>query len=341
MKKKSIIVVSDTHFGREISNYKAFESFSDWLLSLEKEPKTVKLKDGREKVISKPDLLILLGDILELWDPVDDDPVYILKHALKPLEKTMQLGCNKVYVAGNHDEDIGYFAGKYRLSNATELEIIPRHYPESPEQSIEVGASRLFFLHGHQFDKTFRFFGNLASMPSVMAKLSFLTVTGPLKGWLFPLLFAIFLVLYRVVQIPLARYLLLILTTVAGVFAIPKLFTLFQTYVWKPLSKFAVKKPKYKDIKTIIEEEYYKREKDTIQAKVVVFGHTHVPDMHEEFGKVFVNSGGWVKEEGVPCNTFVYIDEEGVFVFRWDEEKKEPEHLSFVQGNTFPVVAQT
>lgn len=341
MKKKGVIVISDTHFGREISNHKAFESFSDWLLSLEKQPEVVKLKDGREKVISKPDLLVLLGDILELWDPVDDDPVYILKHALKPLEKIMQLGCDKVYVAGNHDEDIGYFAGKYRLSNGTELEIIPRHYPENPEQSIEIGSHRLFFLHGHQFDKTFRLLGNLASMPSVMAKLSFLTVTGPLKGWLFPVLFAIFLVLYRMVQISIAKYPLLILATVAGVFAIPKLFTLFQTYVWKPLSKFAVKKPKYKDIKTIIEEEYYRREKDTIQANVVVFGHTHVPDMHEEFGKVFVNSGGWVREEGVHCNTFVYIDEEGVFVFRWDEEKEEPEHLTFDQDNTFPEVAQT
>ncbi len=56
-----------------------------------------------------------------------------------------------------------------------------------------------------------------------------------------------------------------------------------------------------------------------------VFGHTYVPEIYEypfpgkdkELKMLFMNSGSWVVEMNYTHNTFVCIDESGVYLFKW------------------------
>lgn len=90
--------------------------------------------------------------------------------------------------------------------------------------------------------------------------------------------------------------------------------------------------PQDKTAEEVITDEYYKRNKDTIKADVVVFGHTHfasyyglkIPEKKDEKKeKLFVNSGCWVGTDedfnGKTryTNTFIYIDKSGAYIMRW------------------------
>lgn len=323
-KEGSIIVVSDVHLGSENSCYESFSHFLEWLCELNN-PRIL-LKDGKEKVLSPPRKLILLGDILELWDPIDDKFLYTLKHFSLSMGKLLELECEKVYVVGNHDEDISDFQGEFPEKNPF-LKIVPRHYPESPTNYEEVGKNRYFFIHGHQFDKLFLAAGPLASVPSYMARMSSLTSKYfPLEGWSSVLLFLIFLLGFYIFKHAGFSAHLLALTAISAVFAIPKIFTYLQGSVWKKLRRRIIDRPKYKDIERIVDEGYYKKEKDTIKANIVVYGHTHVPEIsslaiNKKLGKMFVNSGSWVRERE-PYNTWVYIDEDGPILLKWDDSTK-------------------
>jgi hypothetical protein len=112
-------------------------------------------------------------------------------------------------------------------------------------------------------------------------------------------------------------------------------------------------RPKYRNINKIISEGYYRFDKDVSKPDVIVFGHTHVPEIcnsmrvGDDNGKPamrqFVNSGMWIRpgqrqehksvlQSGAPLceededsarnedalyNTFVYIDNEGATLWRW------------------------
>ncbi|MEE9176046.1 MAG: UDP-2,3-diacylglucosamine diphosphatase [Thermodesulfobacteriota bacterium] len=329
----SIIVVSDIHFGLGNSEHEQFSYFLEWikkLETLENEELPKITVDGREKVLKPPEKIILLGDILELWDPYKDEVSHILRHSFKPLDKVIDLACEKVYAVGNHDESIEDYAGEYRLDNGSTFKIIPGHYPDESEPPVSLGKNRYFFIHGHQFDKLFIVAGWFASLPSYMAKMSSLTSKYfPLNGWSSVLLSLISFLGYFISRPYNFSEALLVLAVFFAVFAVTKIFTYLQGDVWAGIRGYVVKKPKYKDIETIIEENYYDKKKDTIQANVIVFGHTHKPEIynHNDSGKIFVNTGSWVKEEGVEYNTFVYIDEEGPLVLKWEGGKKPPKPL--------------
>lgn len=63
-------------------------------------------------------------------------------------------------------------------------------------------------------------------------------------------------------------------------------------------------KPKDKTAQEIIEGDgYYKKEKDTIKADRVVFGHTHFASSFKTPEKLFINSGCWI----------------GTYLINWDE----------------------
>jgi len=57
-----------------------------------------------------------------------------------------------------------------------------------------------------------------------------------------------------------------------------------------------------------------------------VFGHTHIPEIHshtfretgENCKMLFMNSGSWVPDEKYVNNTFVYLDEVGTYIFKWE-----------------------
>jgi UDP-2,3-diacylglucosamine pyrophosphatase LpxH len=80
----SVIVVSDVHLGSATSNHPDFSNFIDWIAALEKEGgKTIKLSK-KEILLKPPEKLILLGDILELWSPQDEDMKYTMQRSIEP-----------------------------------------------------------------------------------------------------------------------------------------------------------------------------------------------------------------------------------------------------------------
>jgi UDP-2,3-diacylglucosamine pyrophosphatase LpxH len=110
-----VIVVSDLHFGRECSQ-RTVEDFSDFIATLKR------VKDGTGKfdltcrdpgsvpvIVNSPTKFILLGDIVDLWDPRNQDRNNALRDFAEPLSCLSDLDCDVVYVAGNHDEDITEF----------------------------------------------------------------------------------------------------------------------------------------------------------------------------------------------------------------------------------------
>jgi UDP-2,3-diacylglucosamine pyrophosphatase LpxH len=155
-KKKSIIVVADTHFGlntkTEACNPTAFADFLNWIKDMEKgEKKMLKIGDWGSAdaeatlVLESPEKIIFLGDILELWTASDES---IFASTIHLIQLLSEVNCEKIYVLGNHDRDLIRIKGKYPLGTS-DIEIIEDEY------WITKGDYDYCFLHGHQFDKHF------------------------------------------------------------------------------------------------------------------------------------------------------------------------------------------
>lgn len=333
-----VLVVSDLHLGHEDSEYKEFANFARWIRNLEGSEKGVQieLRDGRITTVRFPDKIILLGDILELWIPSEGELYNVFKHLFGPATEILDLDCDKVYVLGNHDDDLNKAEGDYPFKEDPALEVLARHYPESVDTDSEkVGDDTYAFLHGHQFDRIFRRAGPLSKVPSTMFKLSSITSKYfPPKGWLSVFLF--FLFLFGYLLPPLSRYfayiplpIMMVLIVYTFVFAFPRLFTALAWPFWCAYSK-----TRYVDMKRIVDEEFWKTDKGAlIQARTVIFGHTHVPEYStpeivKKTGKILVNSGSWMRNPRYDHNTFIYIDKDGPVLLKWDDQNRrivEPE----------------
>ncbi len=320
----SIIVVSDVHLGDENSNYTDFSNFIDWIALLEKEGN----KSFKEIKLTPPEKIILLGDIIELWSPKNNDMKFPVQQAFESFQKLAGLKCEKIFVVGNHDEKISrYLDVKNKLKNDKQTKenvfkinsdflVINRHFPEDPEKSfLQIGKDKYFFIHGQQFDKTFRRLGALSHLPTYIIEcipsnwLSIITI------------FIVAIYAYFSSKIIFGFFILIFVVSILlKCFDLNKLYSSIEGF-------FNVNdKPKYKDIQTIINEEYYVFGKDTTGMDVnLIFGHTHMPEIYQhkfkangkEYEMLFVNSGSWVNEEKYINNTFIYIDETGPYLFRW------------------------
>lgn len=334
------IVVSDVHLGDESSNHDDFSKFIDWIAALEKNGGRSIKSGEKEIILSPPEKLILLGDILELWSPQGNDMKFTVQRAFEPFGKLVGLECEKIFVLGNHDEDISEYLdiklndGSGVKENTFKVKsnftVINRHYPEDPHDEtkgfLHIGNDKYFFIHGQQFDRLFISVGPLANIPTYIAKISSaFSRIFPLHGWSVVIVFAILLVLYFI-NITKSQTVLPYLQ-VTFILSIPRLFTYLQDKVWANIKGFFTDKPKYKDVQTIIQEKYYDFNKDTTGTDVnLIFGHTHVPEIYpykftidnKEHEMLFVNSGSWVREEKFAHNTFVYIDETGSYLFKWN-----------------------
>jgi predicted phosphodiesterase len=88
------------------------------------------------------------------------------------------------------------------------------------------------------------------------------------------------------------------------------------------------------NVQQLIDKHYYKGEKDTIDADVIVFGHTHVPEISraEDNGtnKTFVNSGSWIEYQPPrQFDTFIYIDRDrSLLLLQWDNVEKSVRELA-------------
>ncbi|AKB45077.1 UDP-2,3-diacylglucosamine diphosphatase [Methanosarcina vacuolata] len=346
--ESAYIVVSDVHLGSEQCNQNEFCCFLEWINSLSSQENTdqiVKCKN-KEVKIKKPCKIILLGDIVELWDPKDGDRDNVIKDSMRPLSLLTSVGCDKIYVVGNHDYSLGELEGKINwehLCNETELDIYDSHYPKKDKNGIahgfNIGNRSYFFLHGHQFDKEqavlayvshligelwnpLNWFQVLYNIPFTKKhwKRNFVIFLGLVFGGKY-LMWSAFL--------QSSFWVTAIWAIITGFFAfssIPGIVAHTQEIIYKHIN------PLDKTAEEVITDEYYKKKKDTIQADVVVFGHTHFAsyyplDLSEKEGqkkkKLFVNSGCWVgTDEDINgkmrySNTFIYIDKGGAYIMRW------------------------
>jgi UDP-2,3-diacylglucosamine pyrophosphatase LpxH len=334
----SHIVVSDVHLGSKLCNFDEFCSFLEWVLDLKGSPKKVLLKDGVVDIKS-PERIILLGDILELWDPEDGDRDNVVKQCLRPLSLLSDLGCDKVYVMGNHDNAVSSYDEKIdyeTMRNGTKLDIWNRHYPDEMA-GMRIGDQSYYFLHGHQFDKA----------QSILTKVSkFLGETWDPLDWSNSQYNTSFTKNYWILSGVLSAALLIgwylnrdLLASNFGYTALAAL--LFGLLIYSSLPAvvtksqrriYDIKKPKDKTARQILEENFYQKQKDTITADVVVFGHTHFASSYQGAAgkkKLFINSGSWVGEDEeidgkmrYP-NTPTYIDEAGAQILRWKEGEVE------------------
>ncbi|MBU7015106.1 MAG: metallophosphoesterase [Theionarchaea archaeon] len=172
-----ILVLADTHFGlmkgkinMSMPGYLA--EFLEWVGSLEREKIAVKVIDGeikeeniRVKIISPPEKIIFLGDMLELWDSKNETVSASILTLLSNLTKTK---AEKIYVLGNHDDILRRIvletsrAGEYLNYPLGEsiLKVFPDRYPPvipgmESAAVLPSGEEKYIFVHGHQFDRDF------------------------------------------------------------------------------------------------------------------------------------------------------------------------------------------
>jgi UDP-2,3-diacylglucosamine pyrophosphatase LpxH len=113
---RSVIVVSDLHLGGDEDPDTA-RRFCRFLEHLRKGQCEVSddCHGNREgwsggtpgkKTLLPPEKIILLGDIMELWDSRKRDRNRAFLDLMLPLLKLRDMDCDVVYVTGNHDEDV-------------------------------------------------------------------------------------------------------------------------------------------------------------------------------------------------------------------------------------------
>ncbi|HEC88182.1 MAG TPA: hypothetical protein ENI52_02580 [Thermoplasmata archaeon] len=325
LEMKSIIVVSDVHLGHKRSNFEEFNEFLGWIRDAYRAPTEVVVTfEGKEKEITYPETIIFLGDILELWEPKNDDFRYVGKQSKEFLEKIIDLPCEKIYVLGNHDKSLEEFSShEYDLSSGN-FEIFYKHFPENAKaEYLTIGKERYFFIHGHQFDKDMRYFKRLGEIgPSVLLSLQRINkqlfrIWGFGSTILAVVLYCMHLYVFENVLL----------------YAVAALFPFWGTNLaWRlgrPITR-KLCKARDIDIESIVENGWYDPKEDTIAAENLVFAHTHSPGIEkgETLKKIteknikkelLVNTGSWFAKERI-TNTFLYIDEKEILLLRWRKE---------------------
>jgi len=364
--EKPWVVVSDIHLGGSNCNLADFKEFISWIDDLG----TAKI-EGCEYSIQKPGTIVLLGDALELWDPRDDDRTNTINETLVTLSELSGNNYKIVYVAGNHDEDVGEISrlcqkkGTKICSKNLDLEVVERQYPETKEvtydglfkqipivsnmlnrknlqlDGVKIGPHRYVFLHGHQFDKgqifhrTSRMLGirfdpidyfqdlaNVSLTKDIGLRLNKTTVA------FLGLLAAYILVAGRFKYAPITSMTGISLLVVSSFFTLtilPKVVASSNTMLWPKIKNRLHLAAKGLSAEEIARGRYDKDKGKFLNSDVIVFGHTHIPDVHysNDIKKLFINTGCWVSDKDCPenqRNTFLYIDNVGPHLLKWDKE---------------------
>jgi UDP-2,3-diacylglucosamine pyrophosphatase LpxH len=129
---RSIIVVSDLHLGgsEDAGTAERFSRFLDYIATGRATvayPCHFGAEPGKDapagpKQVFPPEKIILLGDVLELWDSRNMDRNSAFLDALHPFLKMKEMDCDVVYVTGNHDEDVAEIITSYDEERRTAKE---------------------------------------------------------------------------------------------------------------------------------------------------------------------------------------------------------------------------
>jgi len=316
-KDENAIVFSDVHFGLRYGGrtLSLHEDLSNFLDHLNDEDKTR--------------LLVLLGDIFELWSGSLRD---VFQDALNPLRLIARLSSSVIFVPGNHDRISArmYFPGSRW---AGEIYVTPDIL------LLDVEGKKVLLFHGHQLDNLFLLTKGLWRVQSYIYLFSemLFALPGPLE-WFFAALatLTVLLLLFLFHATSLLMEATIILASI--ILFSPLIILLWrdlQDKVWygfvqkigprlfksrlrgKSIESLAVSKPLKKLVSFL--ESY----PEIGRVDVVIFGHTHVPGFLVSNGKVFINTGSWVKnsynsDNGVENKTYVRIEGGKVRLCKWD-----------------------
>ena len=358
-----IIVVADTHFGikkdNSISMPGYFGDFLRWIKELEEEKeKTVKILDGetpKDKTLIKPDEIIFLGDILELWDS-EDEAVNTCVSTLMPT--LAEIEAEKIYVLGNHDNILDKALlsqeKEYYPLGKSNLKIVEDVYP-SDKKFLPIGNQNYLFVHGHQFDKHFTNTGKLSNILPWLRK-----VSNALTNYV-PLLFGISIV-SAIINKLISNDKILVLgkpeiVVLLFFLTFPKLYMTFGRRFWSWFSGVKYKKHETIDNFTKWWKLFIGNNKVPENLNVV-YGHTHflnyIPKkktdakMYQfymdklrdrkipvETRPAIVNISAWMKDltkkepkyKNVMVASFLYIDDKGFEFFGWDWYEKRIFHI--------------
>lgn len=221
---EQIYVVSDIHLGGKGSHCREFSDFLRWIRDL-RDADSYECTECEDPQIISPVILhqstklILLGDVLELWDPKDQNRNSVLQDAIEPLSCIHEIPGEIIYVTGNHDEDIRDLAirvgGSFPWHPEKDIDpdgpqrnnfiVVHNHYPESGLKEVTtseglkktekvmpgvpVDGIRCAFLHGHQFDQEQiqyligKVFGARFDPVDLISDLANVTLVQQLKEW--------------------------------------------------------------------------------------------------------------------------------------------------------------
>jgi hypothetical protein len=248
----------------------------------------------------------------------------------------------------------------FRTRPGRKFSVYKKSYIPGPgREGLDVGGVYYAFLHGHQFDLeqiTYRFSEIIKKRFDPVNIIMDYANTGLAKSialWQSILFLILFLVLlaasqfYRLgILFSIAVWILAFITVVIS---IPKIFAYAKREAYNRI------KTRDKTVLQVIgkddkeQRQYFRPQKFTLGANVVIFGHTHcagkelytipINEKNPQAGKsiFLINSGGWVRvkskkeprpeEPSDPCkyhlDTFVYIDADWVRLLKWVEDERE------------------
>jgi len=365
-----VIVFSDIHFGFEEESATRFRNFMDYFTGWVHGAQQVIVSSREKEPLEAPSKIILIGDILELLAPRKCDPTLVLRDSFDIFNSMIALKRDIIYVSGNHDEEVASYKGNYAFENGCRLTVYPDHYPvhEGGKLGQKIGAKTYYFFHGHQFDRVWgrrfwRKFGDFIAQSSAgIRHWKLFSVSGPLILVVTIALFGLLLKtnwlslladwsirglgMAAVVLLGLLSWGFLVFLSAVWIFS-----AITQLYYHTTCPGFpSALRDAEIGIVELLARANFRKEIDTINADVVVFGHTHVPEKcYDAQGtrKQLVNSGSWItyedrksdcglidrarlrvrrsqlrkRHKGNAYDTFVYIDGDEPLLLRWDDDK--------------------
>ena len=358
-----VYAVADTHLGlresRGVEDNDEPAIVTDFLRWLEALPQ----KGGEEFWVLERDAvvprrlhpashLVLLGDILELWD-AENQAILLSSVPVATVLETLK--AEKTYVLGNHDIILETLTRSYPFGTPG-LNVVEDVYPKPEEGSetvrpLQIGTRGFLFIHGHQFDP------RLAEAGHSMRVLGVIRQFGAALGdyaWLFFGLWLMTLLVQLLGELPLWGWILVL-----------GLLSLWfpRAYMWGSRRYWRWRGTRYGREKAF---EGFQEWWNGFHGSVgeaddlgIVYGHTHFmdwvvagprrkrkiePSEAERKLVVFLrrlgrrrhtlyNISSWVSTksrfEKVIRGTIFYADKRGPLLLGWDWRSKRPFHIPF------------
>ncbi len=340
----SILVIADTHLGLKSKNINCepdkLNGFFEWVEFLESQEKgtEVKTKFGPsiKRRIHSPNEILIVGDAIELWD-ASDQAIYLCSKTI--IDRINRLKSEIIYLTGNHDYLIGKNQGIYPLY-FSKLQILSDTYPVQDDKStintLRKGNCDYLFLHGHQFDKSFRRLGLGAMF------MSFLRDGAEALGaysWIALGFFFLFLIGNFITKTSIFG----IVAIIMGIFSLPRGLVSIARPIWNKI--FKTRYNREKAINGFFDwwNDFSKNKECKAEMLNVVYGHTHILDfitekralsiirrslkiLKSEVKINLLNIPSWLNDstEKVPRDIILYIDDYGIEFLKWDAEEKHP-----------------